>query len=222
MCELRRELENSLSWILSVIGAGGSGKTSSALWILENWFPEEKIAIYKYHDSVLQAYPEHVRKRCVTYENMEEIVDRPYIIFLDDTALHFLSRSTSNKDNKDLVQQLSIARHNDHRVISTAQNSILVDKGVYESLDQYSLRSRMTDLQARTEREDVVELQLQINSMLKDAGQRYLPKARKGLRYCPETDEILYFPAVSWMNDQISKPYKGYYVKSGELIHSGN
>jgi len=217
MCKLHKELQNSLAWLLSVIGAGGSGKTSTALWIIENWFPEDNVAIYKYHPEVLKAFPEHIRKRTISFEHMGEIAGKPYIILLDDTALHFLSRSTSGSDNKDLVRQLTIARHNDQRIISTAQNSILIDKGVYESLDQYSLRCRMTDLQALTEREEVVQLQLRINEMLQAAGERLPANKRKGLRYCPETGEILYFPAVPWMNDTISKPYKGYYVRSGEL-----
>jgi len=214
---LLNELRARASWVLSLIGPGGSGKTHAALWILENWFPEDEVAIFHYSKEALAALPDHLRERTFSFTSWEQLLGRCCIVLLDDTALFFLSRSTSKTENKDLVSNSTIARQNDLRFISTAQNTILVDKGMYEALDQFQLRSRMTECQAVTEREEAVQLQLMINDLLEDAAEGKPTGYAIGLRFCPETGETFHFPAIPWMTEQISKPYKGYYVQGGEL-----
>jgi len=185
--------------------------------IMEHWFPESEIAIYKYPKESLLNLPQYFRDRCVSFESYEEIVDKPCIIFLDDTALFLLSRSTARDENKDWVMQMTISRHNDHRIISTAQNTILVDKGIYESLDQYALRCKMSYMQSMTERDTSAELQLRINELFDDLAVGKPDIWARGLRYCPETDEIFHFPPVPWFTDDVSKPFKGCYVSGGEI-----
>ena len=215
---LLNELQTRASWVLSLVGPGGSGKTHAALWILENWFPEDRIAIYHYDKQALAALPEHIRKRAFSYTDYSELLGKKCIVLMDDTALFFLSRSTGKTENKDMISNSTIARQNDLRFISTAQNTILVDKGLYEALDQFQLRSVMTHSQAVTERPDMIEQQLMINEFLEDAAKGKPREYARGLRYCPETGERLHFPAIPWMTEQISKPYKGCYVKDGELL----
>jgi len=220
MIKLLNELRSSAAWVLTIIGPGGSGKTSTAWWIIENWFPDDEIAVYKYSAKAIGALPEHIRKRTVRFSSVREILDRRCVIFLDDTLIHFLSRSTSSPESKDFIQNMGIGRHNDFRYILTTQNSILVDKGLFEALDVFSLRCRMGHMQTMTEREEHRDAQIAINDLLEQAADDhgYTRYQRKGLRYCMETEETLYFPDCTWMNDQISKPFRGHYVAAGQLI----
>ncbi|MCL2608128.1 MAG: hypothetical protein FWD92_06220 [Methanomassiliicoccaceae archaeon] len=213
--KLREELRNRAAWILSIYGAGGSGKTTLCYFLLDKWFPDERIAFFSYPQRVMDALPPHIRDRSVSFSRMRDIAGKRCIVVFDDTALHFLSRATSKKENKDIVQQMTISRHNDHRFIITAQNSILVDKGLFESLDQFSLRCKMTDFQSRTERPEFVSAQLAINEYLTCIIEDRSDLHPKGFWYCIETGELLHFPEWEHMSDVLSKPYRGCYVVDG-------
>lgn len=215
--KLYAELRTRPSWVLSIIGSGGSGKTSKAYWMVDNWFPNDKIFIFRYPEKVLDQFPSRMRNRIVIFNELKEIAGKPGIILLDDVAISFLSRSSASGENKDLLSTMTIGRHNDHRYIVTVQNSILTDKGVYESLDQFSIRCKMTEIQTMTERTEFVLLQKDVNKMLDEltAGLSY--NDSKGFCYCSETDEILIFPDWEFMNEEISKPFKGGYVSGSKL-----
>lgn len=211
--KLRTELERRAAWVLSIYGAGGSGKTTLALFLMDKWFPDSKLAFFRYPPRAMDALPERMRNRAVSFDAMNQIVGDPCIIFLDDTALHFLSRSTSNSGNKDIVQQMTIARHNGQRYIITAQSSILVDKGLFESLDQFSLRCRMTEFQSLTERVEFVSTQMSVNSLID-----YIGKGDSlGLWYCPESCELFKFPDWPDMTEALSKPFRGCFVVNGQI-----
>ncbi len=211
--KLRYELERRAAWVLSIYGAGGSGKTTLALFLMDKWFPDSKLAFFRYPSRAMAALPDHIRSRARSFDSMAQIVGKPYVVFLDDTAIHFLSRSTSNSSNKDFVSQLTLGRHNDHKFIITAQSSILVDKGIFESLDQFSLRCRMTDFQSKTEREEFIATQLSINSLIDYVS----PDSSIGLWFCPETMELMHFPLWPYMTDALSKPYRGCYIVNGQI-----
>ena len=209
---LRDELHNRPSWVLSFYGAGGSGKTTLGLFLMDKWFPDDELAFFRYPPKAMASLPDRMRRRSKSFTRMDQIIGSPHLVFLDDTALHFLSRQTSNKDNQDLVKQLTIARHNDQRFLITAQNSILVDKGLFESLDQFSLRCRMTDFQARTERPEFIDIQLKVNDLIAS-----LPETNGRYWYCMESGELFCFPGWPDMNESLSKPYQGVVVSNGQL-----
>lgn len=209
-------LQDSPAWVLSIIGAGGSGKTTKAWFLIDKIFTGDQVFCYGYPSGMLLKLPVHLRRRVHVFNEWSEIAGRPGIVFLDDMAIHFLSRSSSSGPSKDFISMLTIGRHNGHRYIITSQNSILSDKGLFESLDQYALRCRMTYTQTMTEREEYVNLQLQINDILEE-----ISEDTRGLCYCPETEEIYRFPNWEYMTDEISKPYAGAYVKDGKVVFAG-
>ena len=210
-------LRRTPAWVLSIIGAGGSGKTTKAFYLLDNEFPDDDVFIFRYPDHMREAFPEHMRPRIHFFESWKDIAGRPGIVFLDDMAIHFLSRSSNSAGAKDFVATLTIGRHQGHRYIITAQNSILTDKGLYESLDQYSLRCRMTLTQTFTEREEYIELQESINRNLDVVQQDHPELDRRSLTYCPETEEVFVFPNWEHMTDDLSTPYRGAYVEGGNV-----
>jgi|GEM_PF-2636902 len=211
------------SWMTTLTGAGGSGKTSAAWKMAEEWFPELPIALFRYSEDAIAALPDHIRKRVHNFQTWDDLVSwivekdiQEVLLLLDETALHFLSRSTSNKENKDATSNFTIGRHNGLKILSTAQNTILVDKGLFESLEQFSLRCWMSGLQTETEREEAKEIQRMVNTLVdEESGGNYLQ--RKGLRYCPETDELFRFPKVEWMTPEISRAYRGWIIDGGTL-----
>lgn len=221
ICRLLEELESRESWVLSVIGAGGSGKTSKSYWVLDNWFPDDRIFAYAFRQDVIDSLPERISSRMESFSSFDQIAGRPGIIFLDDIAIHFLSRNSNASASKDMVATMTIARHNGHRFIITTQNSILSDKGLMESLDNFSLRTRMTEIQMLTEREEYQDLQRQVNRMI-DTYSELTGKSNKGFAYCSETDELLRFPDWKDMTSEISRPYQGGYVRDGKLCFGGS
>jgi len=218
VCRLREELMQRPSWVLSIIGAGGSGKTSKAFWILDNWFPEETIHAFHFPESTLASLPERMRSRFNPFDDMQQIAGVPGIVLLDDVALFFLSRSGSSTASRDLISTMTIGRHNDHRYLITCQNSILMDKGLMESLDQFSIRCRMTELQTMTEREELRDLQAQVNLVLDEVTVGLTRMDSLGFCYSVETDEVLILPDFPDMTESISKPYKGRCVRNGSLV----
>ncbi len=216
--ELFRILKETPSWVLSIIGAGGSGKTTKTWWLLDNIFTEDTIFLFGYPERVRQFLPEHMKQRIVFFDSWREIAGKPGIVVLDDVAIKFLS-SRRGSDSKDFISTLTIGRHQGHRYITTVQNSILSDKGVYESLDQYSLRCRMTQTQTLTEREEFQTLQETVNGILQTVALacELTDVEKKGLCYCPETDEVFRFPNWEYMTDELSMPFKGAYIEGGKV-----
>lgn len=214
-CELFKILKSTPAWVLTVLGAGGSGKTTKSWWIMDYVFSDSMIFIFRYPHHLRNNFPFHLRDRICFFDEWREIAGKPGIVFLDDMAIHFLSRSSGSGPAKDFISMLTIGRHQGHRYIITCQNSILSDKGLFESLDQYSLRCRMTATQTLTEREEYQDLQKSVNRILESVP---VPDdARRGLCYCPETDEILIFPNWPYMSNALSTPYAGAYVDGGTV-----
>lgn len=218
ICKLHDELLQRPAWVLSVIGSGGSGKTSKAFHILDTWFPDETIHAFHFPDSTLAALPERMRLRFNCFDDMQDIAGVPGIVLLDDVALFFLSRSGNSSASRDLISTMTIGRHNDHRYLLTCQNSILMDKGLMESLDQFSIRCRMTELQTMTEREELRDLQLQVNQLLAETTSGLSRIESIGYCYSVETDEVLIFPDFAGMTEEISKPYRGRCIRNGNLV----
>lgn len=204
------------TWVLSIIGPGGSGKTTKAFYLLDEVFTGD-IFIFKYPEHLRENFPEHMRSRITFFETWEEIAGRPGTVFLDDMAIHFLSRSSNSTGSKDFISTLTIGRHQGHRYIVTAQNSVLNDKGLYESLDQYTIRCRMTLTQTLTEREEYIELQQGINEIIDEVLETHPELDPRSITVCPETDEILIFPNWPHMTDELSTPYRGAYIEGGKL-----
>ena len=218
--DLLRELRERPAWVLSIIGAGGSGKTDKSFFILDEWFPDEEVYLLNYPPSVIAKFPPVLRRRSHSFSGFSEIAGKKGIVFFDDVALHFLSRSSGASGNKELVRMLTIARHNDWRFIITSQNSILNDKGMFEALDQFSLRCRMTLTQTFTEREEFQDLQLSVNHLIESRAGTHYTQTRP-YAYCAETGELFKFPRWQHMTETISKPYKGAYLDEDSNIVLG-
>ena len=218
--QLKQQLSKCLAWSLLLVGASGSGKTHTAFYILWKWFPTYYIALYRYPQHALNALPKEIKDRAFSFEEYEELVikgeqarleGKKVIVFFDDTALFLLSRSGKNQLNVEVVQNMTIARQNNLCFLIAVQNLILLEKGMLESMNQFQLRTKMSYTQSVTEREEYVELQLDINDMLS------VLDSTLGIWYCPETDEILHFPDIDWLTDEISMPYRGWLIANGKL-----
>ena len=218
--QLKQQLDKCLAWSLLLVGASGSGKTHIAFYILWKWFPKDYIALYRYPQRALLALPKEIRDRAFSFEEYRELVvigekarkeGKKVIVFFDDIALFLLSRSGKNQLNMEVVQNMTIARQNNICFLIAVQNLILLEKGMLESMNQFQLRTKMSYTQSVTEREEYRELQLDINDMLS------VLDSTLGIWYCPETDEILSFPGIDWLTDDISMPYRGWLIVDGKL-----
>lgn len=200
-----------------VIGPGGSGKTSFVWSMLDNILPDEPIMLYGYPEDVLDYVPPRIRSRALTFSEWSEVAMLEGSIVYDDSLLSTGARSYNSKSSKDAQANMSIARHHGWRVWWTVQNTSLLDKLAWQSLDTIMFHKLMSPSTIWTEREELIECQLLANESISEVVDRTGADPRS-LIYCSTFDEVLQVPLVSWWGDAVSKPYRRCYVHDGQII----
>ena len=217
MNKLKKILVGEEAYLLNILGASGSGKTNKLFYILTHFFPKDtQFAFRNYNEDLLQYFPESLVERSRTFISFKEILNFPCVVVLDDLPLQAYANDHKRAANQDFIRQLTIERHNDHKLIATSQNDQLVLKGLFQSVNVYNLMSRMLPSQSDTVRN--VALQISVNNIIKQAESFHPYVDKRAFSYCPETDEIFTFPDLQ-LNSLIGKPYRGYYVENGQLIN---
>lgn len=217
MIKIRDILVNEEAYLLNISGPSGSGKTSKLFYILDYWYPKDTVFAFRnYNKELIELFPESLRSRSISFQSFREIIDIPCVVVLDDLPAQAYSGDFRTTANQDFVRQLTFERHNDHKLVSTSQNDMLVLKGLYESLHVYNLMSKMLPSQTDTVRN--IDLQQSVNSIIR-IGELSRPwRDKRAFSYCPETDELIMFPDYK-LPDAVGKPYKGFVVENGKLQH---
>ena len=201
-----------------IIGMGGSGKTATA-WSLFDWIIDGSIMVYCYPADVISEFPERLRRRIVTFDDWGEVVGRPGNILYDDSVLAGGARSSATRENRDTQANMTIARHNDKRIWWTVQNTALLDKLAWQPLEPLMLHKWMPTEQLWTEREELLEGQLKANDAIELAVAR-TGADRRSLVYCTKFNELIQLPLPAWWNERVSKPYRGCYVRDGQICRA--
>jgi len=213
--KLFEELQSE-AYLFLINGASGSGKTNKMFHIMEHWYPSDtRFAFRNYRSELIAKFPVALRKRSFTFTAFREIVHTPCVVVLDDLPVQAYSGDYAVADSKDFIRQVTFERHNDHRLIATSQNDILVLKGLLESVHVYNLLSYMLPSQTDTVRS--IEIQSHANKILSRVIADNPSVDRRAWAYCPETDEVFRFPYVP-LNADIGKPYRGCVVEKGQLV----
>jgi len=213
--KLYEELQSE-AYLFLINGPSGSGKTNKMFYILENFYPSDtRFAFRHYRPELIAKFPHSLRKRCFTFTTSREIVHTPCVVVLDDLPAQAYSGDYTSSDSKDFIRNLTFERHNDHRLIATSQNDILVLKGLLESVHVLNLLSYMLPSQTDTVRN--IAVQSHANRILAHVMSAYPEVDRRAFAYCPETDEVFRFPYVP-LDADIGKPYRGYVVEQGKLV----
>jgi len=120
------------SKIIYVVGARDSGKTCLSFFLVEQ--------IYNRNSKVRIAYVGvKINKKLLpdwiqSYSTIDE-VPNGYLIILDELAIQYNARESSDKKNITLGQLLSIARHKDLSVIAITQDPNMGDINVWRLKD---------------------------------------------------------------------------------------
>jgi hypothetical protein len=213
-CQTVKLLQERGTYSAIIIGSGGSGKTALLASLFNDVLTDDRIMLYNYPPEIIGKYPAHISRRMMTFENWSKVVGFPGIIVFDDSVLSSGSRSYSSRDNKDNQANMTIARHHDHKVIWTVQNTSLLDKLAFQSLDTVLFHKWMSLDSLWTEREEIIEAQRVANELIELGSSVADPKS---LVYCSTTKELLQFDLPVWWNETISKPFKRCYVESGQI-----
>lgn len=215
MIKLKNILIEDEAYLLNIQGPSGSGKTNKLFYILKYFFPfSTNFAFRNYNNNLLQYFPKNLRDRCLTFTSFREIINYPCVIILDDLPVQAYSNDYRSSDSQDFIRQLTIERHNDHKLIATSQNDQMVLKGLFQSVNVYNLMAKMLPSQSSTVRN--IELQEKVNNIITQSEKLKPYTDKRAFSYCPETDEIFNFPDMQ-INPLLGKPYKGYVVENGKL-----
>lgn len=214
---LKDILVNEEAYLLNIAGPSGSGKTSKLFYILDYWYPKDTIFAFRnYRPELIKLFPSSLRDRCRSFRSFREIIDIPCVVVLDDLPAQAYSGDYRSTDSQDFIRQLTFERHNNHKLVATSQNDMLVLKGLFESVHVYNLMAKMLPSQTDTVRN--IKLQESVNNIIR-LGEMCRPLTdKRAFSYCPETDELFMFPDYK-LPDAVGKPYRGYVVENGNLIH---
>lgn len=211
-------LRRTGTYSVIIIGMGGSGKTALA-WSLFDTVIDGAIMAYCYPAEVLDAFPPHMRRRISSFSDWGEVVNRPGNVLYDDSVLASGARSSATRENRDTQANMTIMRHNRKRVFWTVQNTALLDKLAWQPLEPVTLHKWMPTEQLWTEREELLESQQRANYAIEQAV-RETKEGRRSMAYCPKFDEVIQTYLPTWWNEQISTPYRGYYVRDGQVLRA--
>lgn len=117
---------NGKSKIVFIIGARGSGKTATAFMLGETVHKEIGRAIFYVSRDVDEKYLPKWIKKCNTIQD----VPKGSFAIIDESAIQFNARRSMEKDNKQLGEELAIARHRDLFLIFITQHAAMTDANV--------------------------------------------------------------------------------------------
>mgnify|MGYP000874276077 CR=1 FL=1 len=216
--ETLRFLTERGTYSVIIIGMGGSGKTATA-WSLFDTMIDGEIMPFCYPPDIIEQFPGHMRQRIHPFDDWGEVVNRPGNILYDDSVLAGGARSSATRENRDTQANMTIARHNDKRIWWTVQNTALLDKLAWQPIEPIMLHKWMPLEQLWTERDEMLEGQQQANYALELVVDETGADMRS-LVYSSKFDEVLQLYLPVWWNEAISKPYRGYYVRDGQVIRA--
>ncbi len=209
-------LTSETTYSVIIVGMGGSGKTS-LVWSLFDQIIDGMILAYRYPEEVIGSFPFAMRTRIRRFDEWSEIVHWPGNILFDDSVLTAGSRDSAHRTNKDLQANMTILRHNNKRLWWTVQNTAMLDRLAFQSIDPITLHKWMPLEQIWTEREELIDYQIRANEAIETVVS-LIGADRRSLTYCPRFDEVIQTDLPEWWCDRVSTPYRGYYVRDGKII----
>ena len=211
-------LTGTQTYSVIIIGMGGSGKTATA-WTLFDTLIDGDVMPFCYPADIVSEFPPRMRSRIHPFNDWGQCVKRPGNILYDDSVLAGGARSSATRENRDTQANMTIGRHNDKRIFWTVQNTALLDKLAWQPLEPLMLHKWMPSEQLWTEREELLEGQKRANYAIELVVERTGADPRS-LVYCSRFDEVLQLELPEWWNERISKPFRGYYVRDGEICRA--
>lgn len=211
-------LRGTGTYSVIIIGMGGSGKTA-LVWSLMDSVIDGTIMPYSYPHEVVGLFPPWIRRRLRPWDDWQQITNHVGNILYDDSVLGLGARSSATRENRDTQANMTIARHNGKRLWWTVQNTAMLDKLAWQSLEPITLHKRMPIEQLWTEREELIDAQLEANFAIGVVAEETGADIRS-LSYCPRFKEVFQTELPEWWTDAVSTPYRGYYVRDGQVLRA--
>lgn len=194
---------NNKSTIGLILGARGSGKTATAMRILENIYTKSNKRCYAV------GFKKHSLPNWITIVDSIENIKNNSFVVVDEGGILFSSRSSMKDTNKLLSELLLIARHKDLSILFITQNSSNLEINVIRQVD-YLILKKSSLLQLDFERKRIQNLYKKIE----DKFRKY--KENKGLAYIysPTFCGFINLELPSFWSVSISKSFRDYNSKN--------
>jgi hypothetical protein len=161
--EFTKKVYYGKSKIILIIGARGSGKTATALYFAE------QAKIHGGHRVIYYVgTPENKEIYPPWFKFINDIDDVPISSFaiIDEAAIKYSARNFQKEENKDLTNQMVIARHRDITLVLITQNMNLVDINIRRLSDilifkegsDYGIQKKRGEVMSREQKEKMLIL----------------------------------------------------------------
>lgn len=161
LAELINHVYHGKSKIILVVGSRGAGKTATALYLAE------QAKLLGGHRSIYYVgYPEYKEMYPLWFRFVDTIDKIPNNSFaiIDEAAIKYSARDFQSTGNKQLTEQMVIARHKDITLVLITQNIKLVDINVNRLADiiifkmgsNYGLERRKGEIMTKEKKEQEI------------------------------------------------------------------
>jgi hypothetical protein len=211
--EKRNELVESVrrgkSKIVMVVGARGSGKTATALWLAEQVREKggQKVIYYVGKPECAEYYPDWIK----FVNDLDHLPENSFAL-IDESAIKYSSRRSMKNENVELSEKLVILRHQNITLVLITQNISMIEINIdrladiiiYKMGTSYGIRKKKGDVLNKFWEEKMITLE-RLKPRNKDQVMvEYLTGSYSLLRSL--TNPLPSF----WDEERISKSFRGY------------
>lgn len=200
------------SKIVMVVGARGSGKTATALYLAEEARNKgnHKTVYYVGEPENRKIYPAYFK----FVKSLDELHPGSFAV-IDEAAIKYNARNFKNKDNVELTEKLVILRHQDITLVLITQNISLIeinadrlaDIVIYKIGSDYGIRKKRQMNLSDFDKQNM----LIVNRLKPRVKEDCLIEYRSGAKNIYRT---IVTPLPSFWEEKVSKSFRNYKIES--------
>ncbi|MDD3840108.1 MAG: hypothetical protein PHP06_05985 [Clostridia bacterium] len=214
--KLLRTIKKEETYVILLTGMGGSGKGSSAWWLLDQLREDFNIKVVLPVKSDADALPEWA-------EPITNIMDMAAgdIVLYDEAGVRSSSRRSMSKENENSTAWLPVGRHSGAKVVYVTQFSAIADKNISRFTNVHISKGFSTsafgqdDMERATIAKNPIYAYFQIDPEDRDYAR--VPSTNKdwGIVMTGGGSNLTYLPMPGFYTEKLSKPFSKYIDKAG-------
>lgn len=181
------------SLIAIITGRRGSGKTALGFSLLEHLRRKKRIYVM----GINARLPIWIKK----VDNIQKVKNNS-VLLIDEAAISFNARESTNAMNKLLTKLMAIARHKALSLIFISQSAAMIDINILRLTDIFIIKQPGL-LQQKFERKEVRQMYEKVKPLLKDKDKSH------AYAYSDWFEGLIKVSLPSFWNEKISKSFSG-------------